>query len=142
MTAHRSAIQAYVDALQTLRPETVDALMALCRPDVHFRDPFNDVRGQAAYANALRHMFRKVDGLRFEVTHLSGDDDVWCLAWRFTGRARLLGDLELEGTSLVGLDEGGKVASHSDHWDATEQVYGRLPVVGRLFRLMRRAFRA
>ena len=142
MTAQQTAIEAYVDALQSLRPETIAELMALCRADVHFRDPFNDVRGQTAYAKVLQHMFRKVDALRFDVTQCLGRDREWVLAWRFTGRSRLLGELELQGTSLVVLDANGKVTSHIDHWDPTEQIYGRLPLVGGLFRLMQRAFRA
>ncbi|MGI9382774.1 MAG: nuclear transport factor 2 family protein [Methyloligellaceae bacterium] len=142
MTAPPSPIEAYLDALQSLKPETIADLMALCRPDVRFKDPFNDVQGQADFAHVLQHMFRKLSDLRFVVTRRSGGGEVWFLAWHLHGRSRLLGKIELDGTSLIVLDENGKVASHIDHWDATEQLYGRLPVIGGLFRIIRRAFRA
>lgn len=142
MTAPGSAIETYVEALESLRPDTIAHLMTLCRPDVRFRDPFNDVQGRADFAHVLQDMFRKVSDLSFEVTRRSGGDNVWFLAWRLSGRSRLLGEIALHGTSIVTFDESGNVASHLDYWDATEQLYGRLPVVGGPFRLMRRALRA
>jgi hypothetical protein len=54
------------------------------------------------------------------------------LKWRMNARVRVLGDWVVEGLSEVRFDPDGRVAEHRDHWDAAEQFYGRLPLLGRL----------
>ncbi len=99
------------------------------------------MQGRAAFARVLRDMFRKVRDLRFEVGRRVDGGDVWWLEWRFAGRARLIGEIDLEGVSVVTLDEAGRITSHIDHWDGAA-LFERLPIVGAIMRIVRRAFRA
>ena len=43
-----AALARLVDYWQTLTPATVDAIAAVYAEDAYFRDPFNEVHGQAA----------------------------------------------------------------------------------------------
>ena len=50
-------LDALVDWYSTLTPTTIPQLQALYHEQAHFRDPFNDVQGQAAIGAIFRHMF-------------------------------------------------------------------------------------
>jgi hypothetical protein len=36
------------------------------------------------------------------------------------------------------LDEAGRITVHRDYWDAAEELYEKLPLVGRLMRWLKR----
>jgi steroid delta-isomerase len=38
----------------------------------------------------------------------------------------------------VRFDDAGRVAWHRDYWDAAEELYAKLPVVGAVVRMLRR----
>ncbi len=44
----------------------------------------------------------------------------------------------VRGASLLVLDGPGLVTLHRDYWDAAEELYEKLPVVGALMRWLRR----
>jgi hypothetical protein len=79
----------------------------------------------------------------FQVTHraqAAQDDSVWFLRWRLTGRLRSLSnrDWDITGMSEIHLAPDRRVAAHIDHWDAGQQFYELLPVIGSVIRLLRR----
>ncbi len=137
------AIDAYVRFFETLTPETLDGLHGHVTPDVHFKDPFNDVTGIDAMKAIFEHMFKKVEEPVFRVTHQAQsaeDDTVWFLQWRLTGRLPTLlgGDWDVVGMSEIQLAPDGRVAAHIDYWDAGRHFYELLPVIGPIIRLLRR----
>jgi steroid delta-isomerase len=132
--ATAEAAQAYRVYLETLTPDALLHLSTYVRPDVRFRDPFNDVHGADAMQAVLTDMFETVGAVRFRVSHCAVDADTCLMAWTF----RADSGLELEGTSIVRFDAQGLVASHTDHWDAARLIYEKVPVLGALLRLIRR----
>jgi len=141
--AKLTAIDGYVDFLEALTSERLDALPDRLTPDVRFKDPFNDVTGIDAMRAIFEHMFETVDDLTFQVTHRARsieDDTVWFLRWRLTGRlpAWLGGDWSVTGMSEVHLAPDGRVSAHIDYWDAGRHFYERLPLIGPIIRLLRR----
>lgn len=130
-----------VTAFEALTPGTVDVLAALYAEGAHFRDPFNDVRGRAAVARIFSHMFEQVDAPRFEVhSAMSEGADAW-LDWtmhlELRGRA-----MKIEGATRLRFDGAGQVAEHRDYWDAAQELYEKLPLVGGLMRWLRRKLSA
>ncbi len=130
-----------VAAFEALTPATVDAVAAHYAHDARFRDPFNDVRGRAAVACIFSHMFEQVEAPRFEVhSAMCQGDDVW-LEWtmhfRMRGRAQ-----RIEGASRLRFDAAGRVAEHRDYWDAAQELYEKLPLIGALMRWLRRRLTA
>ena len=137
-------LDAYIRFYETMSPDSLSELDRLVTPDVIFRDPFNEVQGPEAMRRIFTHMFDTVAGPRFYVTHRAFDGAVCFLRWRFTGIVAAMGKRPwtVEGVSEIHFGEDGKIRAHIDHWDAAGQFYARLPVVGPIFRLIRRRARA
>ena len=135
------SIHAYARYWETLSPATTGDLRSLARPDLLFRDPFNEIHGVDAVVTMLDRMFRDLGQPRFVVTRMATDGLVSFIRWDFTfelrGRA-----LRIEGVSEVEFDGEGKVARHIDHWDAAGQVYERIPLLGGLLRQVRKRLAA
>lgn len=137
--------QALIDWFEHLSPETVDQLPNFYAAGAEFKDPFNEVRGTDAIAHIFRHMFTQVDEPRFVIgSRFVGDDGVMLL-WDFHFRTR--GPLSPQAVTVRGathlhFDAAGKVVLHRDYWDAAEELYAKLPLLGALMRGLQRAARA
>ncbi len=137
MTPHPTdAADRYRRYLETLTPQTLDALGDHVTADVRFKDPFNDVRGRDAMRRVFEHMFENVSDIRFTVHDMALDGTTCFMNWRFAGR---LGNREwaFDGASVITLGADGKVTCHVDHWDAAAAFYERLPVIGWLLARIR-----
>lgn len=112
--------------------------------DAYFKDPFNEVRGIEAIQRIFRHMFRQVEAPRFRVTQRivdAGGDAV--LVWELWYRSRLLGGEQvMRGVSHLRFAADGRVSSHRDYWDASEELYAKVPLLGGLMRLLQRKLAA
>jgi hypothetical protein len=136
--------QALIDWFEHLSPETLDRIPQFYAADAEFKDPFNEVRGTEAITHIFRHMFTQVDAPRFVVgSRFAGDDGVMLLwDFHFRTRGRLPQAICVRGTSHLRFDAAGKVVLHRDYWDAAEELYAKLPVLGALMRYLQRMARA
>jgi len=135
----QTALDALVEAYETLTLDSVDALAARYALGASFKDPFNEVVGRAAIARVFRHMFEQVDAPRFIVTGRFPADGAAMLTWEF--RLRFRGESAeraIRGASHLRFDTQGLVTMHRDYWDAAEELYAQLPVLGALMRFLRR----
>jgi len=105
--------------------------------NVRFRDPFNELSGRRALLALLEHTRKQILDVKFEVLDTANSGDRAYLKWQMTGRVRVLGDWTVRGMSELLFDESGKLVLHQDYWDASEQFYGQLPIVGWLIRRLR-----
>ncbi|MEP7281574.1 MAG: nuclear transport factor 2 family protein [Rubrivivax sp.] len=133
-------VQRIVHAFEHLTPASVPALMALYAEDARFRDPFNDLHGPAAIERVYRHMFHTLEQPRFVVLDTLVDGDRCALTWDFHFRLRRLGPRPvcIHGLSKLHLDADGHIAVHRDYWDAAEEFWERVPLIGALMRGLRR----
>ena len=137
--------QALIDWFEHLSPQTLDRLPQFYAADAEFKDPFNEERGTDAIAHIFRHMFTQVDAPRFAVgSSFRGEDGVMLL-WDFHFRSR--GPLAPQAMSVRGathlrFDGQGRIILHRDYWDAAEELYAKLPLVGWLMRGLQRQARA
>jgi hypothetical protein len=136
--------QALIDWFEHLSPQTIDRIPQLYAANAEFKDPFNEVRGTDAIARIFRHMFTQVDEPRFVIgSRFSGDDGVMLLwDFHFRTRGRRPQAICVRGTSHLRFDAAGKVVLHRDYWDAAEELYAKLPVLGALMRGLQRMGRA
>lgn len=141
----RIAVDALVPFYEHLRPEDVQRFEMYYRHDACFRDPFNHVSSIEGIKRIFDHMFTQVRDPSFRVTKvIIGEGDAM-LFWTFHFRFRGLGcknTQSLEGVTHLAFDEQGLVTLHRDYWDAAEELYGRLPVIGTLMRGLQRMIRA
>ncbi len=108
--------------------------------DACFKDPFNDVCGIGPITTIFLHMYEQVDAPRFAVlcTVQQGSDAF--LTWEFTFRMRRFasGTQVIRGATHIRFNEQGLVALHRDYWDAAEELYEKLPLVGSVMRWLKR----
>lgn len=136
-----TAVDAYVRFWETLSPDSLQRMDELADPEVHFQDPFNDVRGLAGFRAVFEDMFQRVSEPRFRVTSRADEGALCFLRWDFTFR-RGSRDWRITGVSEVRFDASGRVLSHIDHWDAASQLYERFPIIGWVLRRLRRRLAA
>jgi len=140
---HDADLQRAVEFFETLSLSTLDRIGDVYAPDAYFKDPFNEVRGLSAITHIYRHMFTQVDAPRFVVTMrvLQGDDAF--LTWDFLFfMKRFSGDPQcIRGATHLRFGEDGRICVHRDYWDAAEELYEKLPVVGGLMRVLKQAAR-
>lgn len=109
-------------------------------PDAQFKDPFNEVRGIEPIAAIFTHMFEQVDQPRFVVTStvLQGDDAF--LTWEFLFRMKRFSREPqcIRGATQIRFDASGAVMTHRDYWDAAEELYEKLPIIGSVMRWLKR----
>jgi limonene-1,2-epoxide hydrolase len=125
---------------ETISLDTLAHVRALYAPTAWFKDPFNEVKGVAAIENIFRHMFEQVHTPHFVIHDIALHEDGAFLTWDFrfrrTGRH---GEHEvIRGATHVRYDRVGRVTYHRDYWDAAEELYAKLPVLGGLMRFLRR----
>lgn len=124
-----------------LGPSDLARLGDFYTPDAYFKDPFNEVRGVAAIEGIFRHMFDALDAPRFVITRRVVDADQCFLVWEFRfGFRNFQKGVEqvVHGGSHLVLAPDGRIQSHRDYWDAAEELYEKLPVVGSLMRWLKR----
>ncbi len=144
--SHQKLINSYVTAFTSLRSGNIDALLALVEIDVVFVDPFNNLRGKAAFGAVFEHMFETTIEPQFTVSDVvhstQADRDVAYLRWQMTARTRGWPSvpLELEGMSEIHITKTGLVSHHIDHWDSASQLLSKLPFIGALVRQLMRIF--
>ena len=144
--SHQKLIEAYVKAFTSLRPGNIDTLLALVEIDVVFVDPFNKLRGKAAFGAVFEHMFETTIEPQFTVSDVAHstvrDRHVTYLRWQMTARTKGWPSvsLELEGMSEIHIGDTGLVSHHIDHWDSASQLLSKLPFIGVLVRQIMRIF--
>lgn len=135
------ALDRLVAWYETLMPETLTRIAEFYAHDARFKDPFNEVSGRTAIRRVFEHMFETTEAPRFRVvSHLAGEREAF-VTWVFAFRARRRG-FEVRGATHLLFDARGKVVSHRDYWDAAEELYAKLPVLGALLRALGRRLRA
>ena len=146
---HELLIQTQIQDIQhqfeSLSAHSVPALAALYALDARFKDPFNAVQGRDKIARIFSHMFETVQAPRFAVTkiiaNIAPDESDVCLRWDFHF-VRNHQSCSIVGATHLVLDATGKIAMHDDYWDAAEQVYERVPLLGAVLRWIKRRISA
>jgi len=136
-----SALEGLVRFFEQLAPADLGRIALLYAPEARFKDPFNEVQGVAAIEQIFRHMFESLHEPRFVVTSrmLQGREAFLC--WDFVFRFKSFQSQQLQtirGATRLRFDEQGLVELHRDYWDAAEELYEKLPLVGGLMRWLKR----
>lgn len=138
------ALGRLVRFFETISPASVgNELATVYAPQARFKDPFNEVSGHAAIAAIFAHMFEQVDQPRFVVTGTVLQGGQAFLTWDFLFTMKRFSRTPqcIKGATHVMFDETGAVTLHRDYWDAAEELYEKLPVLGGVMRWLKRAAR-
>lgn len=136
-------LQAVVQFFESLSLESARQLGQIYAADAFFKDPFNEVRGLPAISHIFSHMFSQVDNAHFVVTTQIAQGDTVFLTWDFRFRMKRFSTEEqcIRGATHLRFDADGRVNFHRDYWDAAEELYEKLPLLGSFMRLLKRAAR-
>lgn len=140
-TDHTGHVAQIVHFFETLTPQSVAQLGALYHPQAHFTDPFNDVAGVPAITRIFEHMFVSLVQPRFVVIErvLQGSQCFLTWEFRFYFKGYKAGQEQvILGASHLLLSESGLVMLHRDYWDAAQELYEKLPVLGSVMRWLKR----
>lgn len=137
---HEQSLDALVRFYETLTPATLPGLRLHYTPEAFFKDPFNDVRGHDKVEAIFAHMFEQVAQPRFIVTTrmVKGCDAflVWDLVFRMRSKPDV--PYSIRGASHLVFSADGRVSYHRDYWDAAEELYEKIPVLGILMRWLKK----
>jgi hypothetical protein len=133
-------VQRIVARFEALAPADLPLIGELYTPEAQFKDPFNQAVGLVAIRAVFQHMFDALQAPRFIVRDVLVEGDQCFLTWDFRFTLARLGPLEqcIHGGSHLRLSEDGRISLHRDYWDAAEELYEKLPVVGTLMRWLKR----
>jgi len=107
--------------------------------NARFKDPFNEVQGVAAIMRIFDHMFATTEAPRFVMIDQIVQGNQAFVTWTF--EFQLKGKpYSVVGGSHLKFDEHGLVIDHRDYWDAAEELFQKLPVIGGPIRWLRRQF--
>ena len=135
------SIARLVRFFESMSPADAQRMDGFYAPDAWFKDPFNEVRGVRDISRIFSHMFEQVDAPRFVVTQTVVQGRSAMLTWDFNFSFKpplRSGPQRIRGCSHLRLDANGQVAFHRDYWDAAEELYEKLPLLGGLMRWLRR----
>jgi len=129
---------------ETIGPDDVARIRDLYSADAFFKDPFNEVQGVNAITPIFSHMFDALIQPRFVITQKVQQGEHCFVTWDFLFAMRKFEPnttQTIRGAShlVFRLEEGvWRVAIHRDYWDAAEELYEKLPVVGALMRWLKK----
>jgi hypothetical protein len=137
----REATQNLASFFETLSPQSVSQLHTIYDAQARFKDPFNEVQGLPEIERIFQHMYVALDQPHFVVTGQVVDGAQAFLTWEFRFRFKRFDTITLQavrGASHVVFNEQGLVTMHRDYWDAAEELYEKLPVLGGVMRWLKK----
>lgn len=138
---HSASVARLTRFFESLTSQSVGTLGEFYTNGAYFKDPFNEVRGVQEISRIFSRMFEQMDSPGFEITAAIVQHNQAFLAWdfRFQLKRWLKDEQHIRGASHLRLAADGRIAYQRDYWDTAEELYEKLPVLGRLMRLLRRA---
>lgn len=139
---HDADVERLVRFYETMSRDTLaEQLGQVYAADAWFKDPFNEVRGIGAIRTIFEHMFEQVEQARFVVSERMVQGEQAFLTWEFHFRHRRIGDgaVCIRGASHLRFGANGLVTLHRDYWDAAEELYEKIPLLGALMRWLKRS---
>ena len=140
-TTIAQAVERLVQFFEQLQPKDLERLPDIYAPEARFKDPFNEVQGLPTIEGIFAHMFVALDSPHFIVTERIVQGQQCFLVWDFRFRFKRFDTTSWQtvrgGTHLV-FNDAGLVTLHRDYWDAAEELYEKLPLVGGLMRWLKR----
>jgi hypothetical protein len=137
----RQATQHLASFFETLSPQSVSQLHTIYDVQARFKDPFNEVQGLPEIERIFRHMYVALDKPHFVITGQLVDGAQAFLTWEFRFHFKRFDTATAQtvrGGSHVVFNEQGLVTMHRDYWDAAEELYEKLPVVGGVMRWLKK----
>jgi len=137
---HQAKLLHFIHFCEHLSADNIGEFARLYSADAFFKDPFNEVKGHAAIIRIFDHMFTQLDQPKFVVTQhmLQGDEAflTWDFMFFFKGDTRT--QQCIHGATHLKFSADHTINYHRDYWDAAEELYEKIPLLGGFMRLLKR----
>ena len=133
-----SRFREIADWFEALTPLSLKSIDSVYDKLSSFRDPFNDIVGIDKIQAIYQHMFDQLVEPRFKVTRIVEQGLESFMAWEFT--FQLSGkSYRIAGCTHFVIDPDTRlVIIHRDYWDAAQELYEKLPVLGWVLQRLRK----
>jgi hypothetical protein len=123
-----------------LSPTSLQDIAKYYADGARFKDPFNEVQGLKAIQAIFEHMFATTQYPKFIFEEVIEQESKVFLTWQFhfglRGKSYIV-----KGGSMLTFNAQGLIIDHRDYWDAAEELWEKLPIVGGLVGWLRRKFK-
>ena len=132
--------QQLINQFESLSLESVDQLTNLYATHALFKDPFNQVIGRDAIKQIFVHMFSQVNNPRFVINSVLEDGRHASLTWdfRFQFKSSPQQSEIIRGCTWFTFNDHDLITEHRDYWDAAEELYEKLPLIGSLMKWLKK----
>jgi len=123
-----------------MTPAHLARLGEVYQADAWFKDPFNEVQGLHEVKRIFEHMYVALEAPHFVITGSMVDGAQAFLTWDFKFTFRRFDTQNLQtirGGTHLQYDLNGLITLHRDYWDAAEELYEKLPVLGSMMRWLK-----
>jgi steroid delta-isomerase len=134
---------------ETLSLQSLGDLEAFYATQARFQDPFNDVMGWEGIERIFLHMFSTLRSPRFVIEEEITQGESTFLTWRFYFWLDAMSSKEeqcIEGATHLRWQltqgKGWQIILHKDYWDAAQELYEKLPLLGALMRWLKAKLKA
>ena len=134
------SMTAVADFFNEMTPAKLERLGDIYGPGIEFHDPIHDASGLSQLRGVLSNRFNQMTAVRLNVVDAHGDDRTGFLLWSATYQHRG-SERVIHGTSHFKFAHDGRISAQHDHWDASFALYGELPVLGWVMRIIHRRAR-
>jgi len=124
---------------ESLSPQSLGQIAQFYEAEAYFKDPFNEVRDVARIQLIFQDMFTEFEQPRFVIQEQICDDVkrqsvlTWHFLFNWRGKAWCI-----VGSSHLRFGSTGLVNYHRDYWDASEELYEKLPVIGFVLKALKK----
>ncbi|MBC3880010.1 nuclear transport factor 2 family protein [Undibacterium sp. LX40W] len=134
-------VQAIVDWYSNLSEKSLHDISNLYVNDAFFKDPFNEVHDVEGIKKIFSHMFRTTVDPKFVFKEVFEQGNHVFLSWIFHFKLEQK-TYEVHGATHLVLASSGKIELHRDYWDPAEELWQKLPILGKLVAWLRSKFKA
>lgn len=122
-----------------LRHDNTHILDSFYHRGVKFEDPIGTIDGIDEMKSYYQKMYKDVESISFNFKNYSQADNRYFFSWDMTLKTPKLNSGEefiVSGVSEI-LFEGNLVAYHRDYFDMGAFIYEKVPVLGRIVRILK-----
>lgn len=122
---------------------SLDDFQSIYAHGVHFKNPFYAIHDVSALYHFFQDLYQKVDSPEIVISESVSEGKIMYLKWtlHFSFRDREEAQ-NIEGVSRIVFDTRGKIREHTDFWDAAENIYETLPLLGTVMRWVKKKIKS
>jgi hypothetical protein len=134
-------VEQAVHFFENISLKSLNQIHSIYTSDAFFKDPFNEFHGVDHIYSVFKHMFTQVNDPKFIVQDVIAQNNQAFLSWHFVFRMKRFDTKTLQtirGSSHLKFSDTGQVLYHRDYWDAAEELYEKIPLLGSFMRALKR----